>query len=77
LIELLLEEMYVADSVEELLGSRLRELPVRQYPRAVAIALILRHSWSADDLHFILERLAVNGVRSRKRQEAKSVRRAP
>jgi xanthine dehydrogenase YagT iron-sulfur-binding subunit len=36
---------------------------VRQYPQAVAVALILRHSWRADDLACILERLGVtNGA---------------
>lgn len=63
LLELLLEEMYVGDGVEALLGRALRELPKRQYPRAVAVALILRHSWQAEDLDFILKRLGVNGPR--------------
>ena len=44
-------------------GSRQAELQVRQYPQAVAVALILRHSWRADDLACILERLGLtNGL---------------
>lgn len=57
LMEVLLEELYVDDSLEELLGKASDELQVRQYPQAVAVALILRHSWRADDLACILKRL--------------------
>src|SRR6188472_1489131 len=49
LMEVLLEELYVDDRLEELLGKSPTELRVRQYPQAVAAALILRHSWLADD----------------------------
>ena len=59
LLELLIEEMYIDDSIEELLGDSLHDLPKRRYPQAVALALVLRHSWRADDLAFIIERLAV------------------
>ena len=58
-MEVLLEELYVDDGLEELLGKSPTELQVRQYPQAVAVALILRHSWRADDLACILERLGV------------------
>ena len=47
------------DGLEELLGKSPSELPVRQYPQAVAVALILRHSWRVDDLACILARLGV------------------
>jgi hypothetical protein len=57
LVELLFEELYVDDSLEELLGARVQGLQKRQYPQAIAMALILRHSWRADDIACILERL--------------------
>ena len=59
LMEVLLEELYADDGLEELLGKSPSELQVRQYPQAVAVALILRHSWRADDLACILARLGV------------------
>lgn len=57
LLELLIEELYIDDSLEELLGERLQDLPRRRYPQAIALALALRHSWRADDLASILEQL--------------------
>jgi hypothetical protein len=59
LAELLFEELYVNDGLEELLGARVRGLQKRQYPQAIAMALILRHSWRADDLACILKRLGL------------------
>lgn len=59
LMEVLLEELYADDGLEELLGTPPEKLQVRQYPQAVAVALILRHSWRADDLACILARLGV------------------
>lgn len=58
-MEVLLEELYVDDGLEGLLGKPPNELQVRQYPQAIAAALILRHSWRADDLACILARLGV------------------
>ncbi len=58
LIEAVLEEMYVDDHFEDLLGAPGR-LRARQYPQAVAVALILRHSWHPDDLAGILKRLGL------------------
>jgi hypothetical protein len=58
-MEVLLEELYVDDGLEVLLGTAPDKLGVRQYPQAVAVALILRHSWRADDLACILARLGV------------------
>jgi hypothetical protein len=58
-----LEELYVDDGLEELLVKAPSRLQVRQYPQAVAVVLILRHSWRADDLACILERLGLtNGA---------------
>jgi hypothetical protein len=65
LMEVLLEELYVDDGLEGLLGKSPSQLHIRQYPGAVAAALILRHSWRADDLACILERLGMtNGRKS-------------
>ena len=59
LLERLVEEMYVADALEELLGAKLQSLDVARYPQAVALALVLRHSWQPDDLRDVLERLGL------------------
>jgi hypothetical protein len=63
-MKVLLEELYVDEAVQELLGKGPNKLEVRDYPRAVAVALILRHSWRADDLASILERLGIPGPAS-------------
>ncbi len=60
LVELLFEELYVYEGLEDLFGARVRELKKSQYPQAIASALILRHSWRADDLACILERLGLH-----------------
>ena len=57
LIEAVLEEMYVDDHFEELLGRSPGDLRPGQYAQAVAVALILRHSWHPDDLACMLKRL--------------------
>ena len=57
LIEAVLEELYVDDHFEELLGRAPGDLRPDQYPRAIAIAVILRHSWHPDDLACMLKRL--------------------
>lgn len=57
LIEAVLEELYVDDHFEKLLGRAPGDLRPAQYARAIAIAVILRHSWHPDDLACMLERL--------------------
>lgn len=57
LIETVLEELYVDDHFEELLGRAPGDLHPGQYAQAVAVALILRHSWHPDDLACMLKRL--------------------
>ena len=59
LIEALLEELYVDDRFEELLRRAPGELRSREYPQAIAVALILRHSWHPDDLACMVERLGL------------------
>ena len=57
LIEAVLEELYVDDHFEELLGRAPGDLRPRQYAQAIAVALILRHSWHPNDLACVLKRL--------------------
>ena len=57
LIEAVLEELYVDDHFEELLGRAPGDLRPGQYAQAIAVALILRHSWHPDDLACMLKRL--------------------
>lgn len=57
LIEATLEELYVDDHFEELLGRAPGDLRSAQYAQAIAVALILRHSWHPDDLACMLKRL--------------------
>jgi hypothetical protein len=57
LIEAVLEELYVDDHFEELIGRAPGDLRPGQYAQAIAVALILRHSWHPDDLTCILKRL--------------------
>ena len=74
LVEAILEEFYVDDDLERLLGHTIDDLRPREYARAVAIGLILRHSWHPDDLAWILERLSL-GVDRRKRNTRSIARR--
>jgi hypothetical protein len=57
LVETILEELYVDDQFEELLGRAPGDLRPGEYARALAVALILRHSWHPDDLACMLKRL--------------------
>ena len=75
MMEVLLEELYVDDGLEELLGKVPEKLQVRHYPQAIAVALILRHSWRADDLACILARLGVRHGSSLKKIQAGQVER--
>jgi hypothetical protein len=59
LIELLLDELHVDESLAELLGSPLKRLSRKQYAQAIALALLLRHSWRPDDLLTIVQRLGL------------------
>ena len=71
LLELLIEELYIDESIDDLLRAHRHDLPTRRYPEAIAVALILRHSWRADDLACIVERLGLNrGTRARRKSIA-------
>jgi hypothetical protein len=56
LLLLLLEELYVGDEFDALVG-RPEQLSVAQYPEAIAVAIALRHSWRLDDLERIVRDL--------------------
>ena len=59
LIELLCEELHITEAIEAILGMGIRKLHPTEYPRAVALAVILRHSWRPDDLDDIVSRLGL------------------
>ncbi len=59
LLAVLADELYVGDTVEELLGTPLSLLDESHYPQAIALALVLRHSWQPDDLTYMLARLGL------------------
>ena len=59
LITAVLEELYVGDYIEAHLHKAPDDIGVRTYPQALAVALLLRHSWSPDDLASTIERLGL------------------
>ena len=64
----LLEELGENDRLESLLGPIAKDLNVVAYPQAIALALILRHSWQPHHLRRILESLELidcNGIGQR------------
>ena len=59
LLYALLEELHVSDDFDELVG-RVDRQAVSQYPRLLAIALLLRHSWCPQDLARTAARLRLS-----------------
>ena len=55
----LLEELHISDDFDVLVG-RVARLPASQYPRLLAIALLLRHSWCPRDLARTATRLGLS-----------------
>jgi hypothetical protein len=49
LVNTLLDELHVTDDFDRLVGP-ISRVPASQFPRLIAIALLLRHSWSRYDL---------------------------
>ena len=49
LVTTLLDELHVTDEFDRLVGP-ISRVPASQFPRLIAIALLLRHSWSLYDL---------------------------
>ena len=58
LLDALLDELHISDDFDVLVG-RVAHLPASQYPRLVAIALLLRHSWCPEDLERTATRLGL------------------
>ena len=58
LFEALLEELHISDDFDALVGPVPRLSP-SQYPRLVAVALLLRHSWFPEDLERTATRLGL------------------
>src|SRR5688572_5397121 len=59
LLYALLEELHISDDFDVLVG-RVARLPASQYPRLLAIALLLRHSWCPRDLSSTARRLGLS-----------------
>ncbi len=59
LLHALLEELHISDDFDVLVG-RVARLPASQYPRLLAIALLLRHSWCPRDLALTATRLGLS-----------------
>ena len=53
---LLLDELYIGDEFEEIVGKP-EKIPSARYPQAIAVAIAMRHSWRADDLGSVVQRL--------------------
>ena len=59
LLKLIVAELYPDDLFSEFVGS-LDRIPARQWPRVLAIAVALRHSWRRDGLARVARRLHVS-----------------
>jgi hypothetical protein len=60
LLHALLEELHISDDFDVLVGPVARK-PASQYPRLLAVALLLRHSWCPQDLARTAMRLGLSG----------------
>jgi hypothetical protein len=80
LLKSVVEELYPEDLFTELIGN-LDRVPPRQWPRVLAIAVALRHSWRRDGLVRIARRLhvslAIQSHRTPLRQRSESQRTRP
>ena len=59
LLKAVIEELYPDDLFSELIGN-LDRVPARHWPRVIAIAVALRHSWRHDRLARVARRLRVS-----------------
>jgi hypothetical protein len=59
-----LEELYVDEEVEDLLGPANR-IAITELPQVIAVALALRYSWRRDTLQDFLSRLDLKRRSSR------------
>ena len=58
LVNTLLDELHVTDEFDRLVGP-LSRVPASQFPRLIALAVVLRHSWSLSDLSRTSHRLGL------------------
>jgi len=58
LLQVLLEELRVDDSFEQLVGD-VRRISMRRYPQVLAIAILVAHSWRPNDLIITARRLGL------------------
>jgi hypothetical protein len=65
LLRLLLEELYVDEEFEDLLGPA-NTIAITGFPQAIAVALALRYSWRRDTLEEFLRRLDLRRCLSRR-----------
>ena len=59
LVNTLLDELHVTDEFDRLVGP-LSRVPASQFPRLIALAVVLRHSWSLSDLSRTSYRLGLD-----------------
>ena len=77
LLKLIIDELYPDDLFTELIGN-LDRVPSRQWPRVLAIAVALRHSWRRDGLARVARRLRVSlAMKSKPAPRRQSRRRHP
>ena len=75
LLKVVVEELYPDDLFTELVGN-LDRVPSRQWPRVIAIAVALRHSWRRDGLTHVARRLRVSVAATGPSHRGASVRRS-
>ena len=74
LFEALLEELHISDDFDALVGRAPHPSP-SQYPRLIAVALLLRHSWCPEDLERTATRLGLLPATSTPLHTTRRVRR--
>ena len=75
LFEALLEELHISDDFDALVG-RASHPSSSQYPRLIAVALLLRHSWCPEDLERTATRLGLLPATSARSRNTVRVRRS-
>lgn len=76
LVTLVVEELFPDDLFDELVGS-LHRVPPRQWPRVLAIAVALRHSWRRDGLSRIARKLGISLAITKRRKGSRRSRSQP
>ena len=76
LLKVIVDELYPDDLFKELVGS-LDRVPPRQWPRVLAIAVALRHSWRRDGLARVARRLHVSLATRSDRSDRRGQRTSP